>query len=330
MSTMAFRGVAALGGRANFATSARSRLALHAVTTSSARAYSSAGPRAAVPSVSSTKSWHTQQAALSSVLPLRTSMLSRGRNMSSYPSHTVLEMPALSPTMTTGNIATFKFKIGDKVSPGDLICDIETDKATIGWEAQEEGYIAAILVPEGTQDVPVGKPVLIVADSIGDVAAFKDYTPTSGGAAAAAAAPAAAAAAAPAAAPAAPGKTYPSHQAMEMPALSPTMTAGNIAAIKVKPGDKIAPGDLLMDIETDKATMGWEAQEDGIVAKVLVSEGDQEVAVGQVVLVMVDDAADIAAFSDYSGAKTPSAAAPAAAAPTRGQPREASLRARPP
>ena len=49
MSTMAFRGVAALGGRANFATSARSRLALHAVTTSSARAYSSAGPRAAVP-----------------------------------------------------------------------------------------------------------------------------------------------------------------------------------------------------------------------------------------------------------------------------------------
>jgi len=70
---------------------------------------------------------------------------------------------------------------------------------------------------------------------VGDVAAFKDYKPTGGGAAAATPAPAAPAAAAPAAA-AAPGKTYPSHQAMEMPALSPTMTAGNIAAIKVKPG----------------------------------------------------------------------------------------------
>jgi pyruvate/2-oxoglutarate dehydrogenase complex dihydrolipoamide acyltransferase (E2) component len=51
-----------------------------------------------------------------------------------------------------------------QVSPGDLICDIETDKATIGWEAQEEGYIAAILVPEGSQDVPVGKAVLVVAE----------------------------------------------------------------------------------------------------------------------------------------------------------------------
>jgi len=65
-------------------------------------------------SVSSKRSWRISQAVLSSVLPSRHA-LSRGRNMSSYPPHTVLEMPALSPTMTTGNIATFKFKIGDKV-----------------------------------------------------------------------------------------------------------------------------------------------------------------------------------------------------------------------
>jgi len=56
--------------------------------------------------------------------------------MSSLPSHTELTMPALSPTMTQGNIATFKVKVGDKVAPGDLICEIETDKATIGWESQ--------------------------------------------------------------------------------------------------------------------------------------------------------------------------------------------------
>jgi pyruvate dehydrogenase E2 component (dihydrolipoamide acetyltransferase) len=98
-----------------------------------------------------------------------------------------------------------------------------------------------------------------------------------------------------------------------MPALSPTMTAGNIASIKVKAGDKISPGDLIMDIETDKATMGWEAQEEGIVAAVLVKEGDQEVPVGQVVLVMVDDAADIPAFSDYTASASAAPAAPAAA-----------------
>ena len=238
--------------------------------------------------------------------------------MSSLPSHTILAMPALSPTMTAGNIATFKFKVGDKVSPGDLICDIETDKATIGWEAQEEGFVAAILVPEGTNDVPVGKPVLVIADSADDVPAFKDFKAPADGAAvsAPAAAPASPAAAAPAAAAAAPGKTYPPHQAMAMPALSPTMTAGNIASIKVKVGDTVSPGDLIMDIETDKATMGWESQEEGVVAAVLVKEGDQEVAVGQVVIVMVDDASTVSAFGDYtsSASAAPAAAAPAATA----------------
>ncbi len=100
-----------------------------------------------------------------------------------------------------------------------------------------------------------------------------------------------------------------------MPALSPTMTAGNVASIKVKVGDKISPGDLIMDIETDKATMGWEAQEEGIVAAVLVKEGDQEVPVGQVVLVMVDDASEIPAFSDFTAAAAAAPAAAAAAAP---------------
>lgn len=97
-----------------------------------------------------------------------------------------------------------------------------------------------------------------------------------------------------------------------MPALSPTMTAGNIASIKVKVGDKISPGDLIMDIETDKATMGWEAQEEGHVAAILVKEGDQEVQVGQVVLAMVDDPADIPNFSDYTASAPAAPAAPTA------------------
>jgi pyruvate dehydrogenase E2 component (dihydrolipoamide acetyltransferase) len=73
------------------------------------------------------------------------------------PKHLVLNMPALSPTMTSGNIGAWKKKIGDTVSPGDVLCEIETDKATIDFECQEEGYLAKILIPTGEKNVPVNK-----------------------------------------------------------------------------------------------------------------------------------------------------------------------------
>ncbi len=66
-------------------------------------------------------------------------------------------MPALSPTMTTGNIGTFHKKVGDSVQAGDVLCEIETDKAQMDFEVQEEGYLAKILIPEGTKDAEVGK-----------------------------------------------------------------------------------------------------------------------------------------------------------------------------
>ena len=113
------------------------------------------------------------------------------------PEHTVLLMPALSPTMTQGNIASWVKKIGDKISPGDAIAELETDKATLGFEAVESGYLAAILVPVGSKDVQVGSPVAVIVDDLASVAAFADYKHA--GAPAAAAAPKAAAAPAPAA-----------------------------------------------------------------------------------------------------------------------------------
>mmetsp|Transcript_11317 Transcript_11317/g.9707 ORF Transcript_11317/g.9707 Transcript_11317/m.9707 type:complete len:119 (+) Transcript_11317:57-413(+) len=61
---------------------------------------------------------------------------------SSYPSHEEVTMPALSPTMEEGNISKWNYKIGDKISEGDALCDIETDKATLSFEMQEEGYLA--------------------------------------------------------------------------------------------------------------------------------------------------------------------------------------------
>lgn len=94
----------------------------------------------------------------------------------SYPDHIVLEMPNLSPTMEKGNIASWHKQVGDKVSPGEALCGIETDKAVVDFEMQEEGYVAKILYPAGTKDVDLGKPVAILVDDESDIAAFADWT----------------------------------------------------------------------------------------------------------------------------------------------------------
>lgn len=93
-----------------------------------------------------------------------------------FPSHTVLGMPALSPTMEAGNVGAWKKQVGDKLSPGDVLVEIETDKATMDFEFTEEGYLAKILLEEGAKDVPVGKPVGVYVEEESDVAAFADFT----------------------------------------------------------------------------------------------------------------------------------------------------------
>src|SRR5256714_14095607 len=80
-------------------------------------------------------------------------------------------MPALSPTMEKGNLAKWLKKEGDKVRSGDVIAEIETDKATMEVEAVDEGTIAKILVPEGTQDVPVNDVIAVLAGDGEDVKA---------------------------------------------------------------------------------------------------------------------------------------------------------------
>ena len=72
-----------------------------------------------------------------------------------YPPHTILNMPALSPTMTQGNLGQWHKKIGDEVAPGDVLVEIETDKAQMDFECQDEGFLAKIFVKEGTKDVIV-------------------------------------------------------------------------------------------------------------------------------------------------------------------------------
>src|SRR3954447_17490160 len=82
-------------------------------------------------------------------------------------------MPALSPTMEKGNLAKWVKKEGDKVAPGDVIAEIETDKATMEVEAVDEGTLGQILVPEGTADVAVNTPIATILSEGEDASALK-------------------------------------------------------------------------------------------------------------------------------------------------------------
>jgi len=126
-------------------------------------------------------------------------------------------MPALSPTMEKGNLAKWLKKEGDKVKSGDVIAEIETDKATMEVEAVDEGTIAKILVPEGTQDVPVNDIIAVLAGDGEDVKA-------------AGAAPAAKAAEAPAAKPAASAPAAAPAPTPAAPSAAPTPTPQAAAA----------------------------------------------------------------------------------------------------
>lgn len=216
---------------------------------------------------------------------------------SDLPEHTVLGMPALSPTMSQGNIAKWKKKEGDKIEPGDILCEIETDKATLEFECLEEGFLVKILVPEGSKDVPVGQPIAVMVEDEENITKIpstlgagsdveektahqdvrnseKEEEPSSTNIKA---------------------SDLPPHIVIGMPALSPTMNQGNIFKWRKKEGEKIEVGDIICEIETDKATLEFESLEEGYLAKILAPEGSKDVAVGQPIAITVEDPDDIEA-----------------------------------
>ncbi|KAI5779362.1 2-oxoacid dehydrogenases acyltransferase-domain-containing protein [Geopyxis carbonaria] len=85
-------------------------------------------------------------------------------------------MPALSPTMTQGNIGTWQKQPGDVLTAGDVLVEIETDKAQMDFEFQDEGVLAKILKESGEKDIPVGNPIAIYVEEGEDIAAFADFT----------------------------------------------------------------------------------------------------------------------------------------------------------
>mmetsp|Transcript_12782 Transcript_12782/g.16749 ORF Transcript_12782/g.16749 Transcript_12782/m.16749 type:complete len:236 (+) Transcript_12782:70-777(+) len=93
---------------------------------------------------------------------------------SGLPYHLVVGLPALSPTMDSGSLAEWYVSEGDSFSAGSVLAKIETDKASIDFEAQDDGHVAKILMDAGI-DMPIGAPIMITVEEADDVAAFKDY-----------------------------------------------------------------------------------------------------------------------------------------------------------
>ncbi|PRZ21111.1 pyruvate dehydrogenase complex dihydrolipoamide acetyltransferase [Flavobacterium granuli] len=180
-----------------------------------------------------------------------------------------ITMPRLSDTMTEGTVATWLKKVGDKVSEGDILAEIETDKATMEFESFNEGTLLHIGIPEG-ETAPVDSLLAIIGKEGEDISSLLagDSTPAKASEA-----------------PAEIKKEEPKTTAAEatlpkgvvvvtMPRLSDTMTEGTVATWLKKVGDKISEGDILAEIETDKATMEFESFNEGTLLYIGIEEGN--------------------------------------------------------
>jgi pyruvate dehydrogenase E2 component (dihydrolipoamide acetyltransferase) len=189
----------------------------------------------------------------------------------------VILMPRLSDTMTEGVIAAWHKKVGDKVKKGDLLAEVETDKATMELESYKDGTLLHIGTDKGGK-LQVNDLLAIIGNPGEDISSLIGG---GGQKAAAAAAPAkteapAAKAEAPAAKPAGESLDLANMQeVILMPRLSDTMTEGVIAAWHKKVGDNVKKGDLLADVETDKATMELESYKEGKLLYIGAQKGDK-------------------------------------------------------
>jgi pyruvate dehydrogenase E2 component (dihydrolipoamide acetyltransferase) len=219
----------------------------------------------------------------------------------------VIRMPKMSDTMTEGVIAAWHKKVGDTVKSGDILAEVETDKATMDMESYSEGTLLYIGVEKG-QSVPVDAIMAVVGKPGEDYQSLL----SGGGSAQPAEAPKEAAPAPQPATPATPVVDVSNIKAktVQMPLLSDTMTEGVIHAWLKKVGDKVKSGDILAEIETDKATMELEAYEDGTLLYIGVEAG-QAAKVNEVIAVIGEEGADYKALLNAGNA--PAAPAPAEA-----------------
>ncbi|MFT7395429.1 MAG: pyruvate dehydrogenase E2 component (dihydrolipoamide acetyltransferase) [Flavobacterium sp.] len=217
-------------------------------------------------------------------------------------------MPRLSDTMTEGTVATWLKKVGDKISEGDILAEIETDKATMEFESFDEGTLLYIGIPEG-ETAPVDSLLAIIGDEGEDVAALiadksapttesesakpdNEEAPSTPEASKEEKSPATAPAALPE------GVVI-----VTMPRLSDTMTEGTVATWLNKVGDKIKEGDILAEIETDKATMEFESFNEGTLLYIGIQEGNAA-PVDSLLAIIGPEGTDITGIADNYSAKS--------------------------
>jgi pyruvate dehydrogenase E2 component (dihydrolipoamide acetyltransferase) len=208
---------------------------------------------------------------------------------------TVITMPRLSDTMTEGTVATWLKKVGDKISEGDILAEIETDKATMEFESFNAGTLLYIGIPEG-ETAPVDSLLAIIGKEGEDISGLINGTAktevkveeanievvTSD---------------------ASTNNQQPTTElpkgviVVTMPRLSDTMTDGTVATWLKKIGDKVAEGDILAEIETDKATMEFESFNAGTLLFIGVQEGETA-PVDSVLAIIGPDGTDVTGIAE--------------------------------
>ena len=223
----------------------------------------------------------------------------------------VIKMPKMSDTMTEGVISTWLKKEGDEIVSGDVLAEVETDKATMELESYEDGTLLYIGVPEKAT-VAVDAIIAIIGDKGEDI---KSLIPSS-------------TQSKPGFIPPAPsGETQVAINSnieqvktstvnptsikatvLRMPKMSDTMTEGVIAKWLMKVGDQVSSGDILAEVETDKATMELESYDDGTLLYTAVSEGSA-VKVDGIIAIIGEESADFEALLKLENRELPEAKA---------------------
>lgn len=225
----------------------------------------------------------------------------------------VVKMPKMSDTMTEGVIAKWHKKVGDKVSSGDLIAEVETDKATMDFESYQEGTLLYIGPKEG-EAVPVDAVIAVLGEEGEDYKALLDGASEDSGdkKEKEEAAPEEAAESDESEADEGDAVTAESLGAtvITMPLLSDTMTEGVIAEWHFKVGDTIKSDDVIADVETDKATMEVTAYAEGTLLYVGVEKG-QAAKVNDIIAIVGKEGTDVTPLLKSSGAKSGKAEKPA-------------------
>jgi len=222
---------------------------------------------------------------------------------------TKITMPRLSDTMTEGTVATWLKKVGDTVKEGDILAEIETDKATMEFESFNAGTLLYIGIKEG-ETAAVDSLLAIIGKEGENISGIISEGDASTATETKSESPIPVAQAQPITQNPQPATSLPKGViVVTMPRLSDTMTEGTVATWLKKVGDEVKEGDILAEIETDKATMEFESFNAGILLFIGITEG-QSAPVDSVLAIIGPAGTDISGIADNykkDGASIPTA-----------------------